>query len=181
NHRQPALLCSHRGLHDDRTDPTGRNYDERVVRSKMEAAKNLLRVTFVILQVQWRPQSVGPYDRRMIGKRQLHQGHKTGITSLPWRHFLAHHAGMPVAEKKHQTAARDSFRAKLGRPLNHGRLRAPELLQEAHSTIEERQSRIAGCAGRRWTIQRETAPFRIPPRLSTPGPLGWHRVRIMHN
>ena len=84
----------------------------------MEASQDLLRVTFVVLEVQRRTQAVGADDRRMIRERQFDQSHKTGETALPRRHLLAHHAGVAVAEEKYQSAARDSFRAQLSRLLN---------------------------------------------------------------
>src|SRR6185295_7946706 len=102
-----APLRAHGCLHDYRPNSTGGDYDERVIGSKMESFQNLLGIAFVILEIQWRTQSVRAHDRGMIRERQFHQGDETGEATLARGHFLAHHPGVAVAEKKDQAATRN--------------------------------------------------------------------------
>src|SRR2546430_2526818 len=74
------------------TRATPSRFCAAVIRAKMKAAQNLLGVALVILQIERRAQSICANDRRMVRKRRLHEGNKTGIAALARSHLLAHHA-----------------------------------------------------------------------------------------
>src|SRR4029077_19772495 len=107
NHRQSTPLGTHGGFHNYWTNSAGRNHDEGVVRPEVKAVQNLLSVTFVVLQIEGRTQSVRSHDCRMIGERQFHQRHETDKATLTRSHLLAHHPRVSIAKKKNQAAARD--------------------------------------------------------------------------
>ena len=56
-------------------------------------------------------------------------------------HFLNHHAGVTVAEKKDETSSGDALRAKFSRLLDDIGLRFFQLIQQVHRLLVERESR----------------------------------------
>ena len=152
----------------------------------MKSSQNLLGITFVILKIQRCSQSIRTHDRGVIRKRQFHQGHETHEATLPRGHFLAHHAGVSVAEKKNQPSARNAIGAKISCLLNYSRLGALQFLQSVHRTFEEREASTVWIADRTLVIH-EVLSFtlrRVAPGFETLPPnglLGCHTVGIIHN
>jgi hypothetical protein len=72
----------------------------------------------------------------MIRERLLHQGNESNKAALPWRHFLAHHAGMATAEKEDQTSTGNAVCTKLGSLLDSWKLRRLQPVKQLESGIE---------------------------------------------
>ena len=103
----------------------------------MKSSQDLFSVAFVVFKIERSTQAVCPDDGRVIRKRELDQGDKTGKAALPWRHFFAHHARVAVTEEKNQSTFGDPVRAKISGLLNYVSLCALQPLEELHSLIKE--------------------------------------------
>ena len=104
----------------------------------------------------------------MIRKRQFHQSYETYKATLPRGHFLTHHPGVAVAEKKDQAPTCNPIGAKLGSFLNHFGLGDFQVTQGTHRAFEERQAcavrMVGSCLVIHEVLLVRLADGRNPPR-----------------
>src|SRR5436305_5689613 len=131
-----AAPGSGRHFHDDRTNAAGRDDDEGIVRTKVEAFQNLLGVSFIFFQVEWGAESVGSDDVGMVGKRQLDQGDETGEASLAGRHFFAQHSRVAVAEQEYQASGGDGGGTDFGGAVDGWKLLFANLAEKVQRFFE---------------------------------------------